>query len=132
MAIVTGVGGAVTLPGGELSANFNRWTASFDREVFDVTSFDDSGSGRVKLGGLHDLKFTAEAYLAGAAPALGTMVTEASGPTAGFLLRFKSGSSNGYSFSGIINNVSPVVERKGIQTCTISGESSGPVALATS
>jgi len=133
MAGLTGAKGLVTIPSGAGGQTIliTRWTASIDREIFDISNFDDGLNERSKLGGMIHLVGTVEGTIDDAAsPVLTQMQAEDSTGTAGFKLVFKDSTTDGeYSFTGIVSNISVDVPKAGRQTFSMSFESSGAITV---
>lgn len=129
MAAITGVTGDCEIPtaAGGINVGIFRWSANIQREVFDVTGFDDSGNARIKVGGLYHLVGTCEAYGQDTIPTLGTMEDDDATATPTFVLTSSAGDT--YTFAGILTDVGPTVEKKGVGTTTMTFESSGAVVV---
>lgn len=131
MAAISGaLGGITNTTTDGQTGLITRWTASIDREVHDITNFDDSTTNaRTKLGGMYDLKGTCEGTVNGAAmPALLDVKTPDSTGKASMILTSSAGHT--YTFTAITSNLSLDVPKAGVQTFTLSFESSGAVEVA--
>lgn len=132
MALITGLTGDATIPSGEAGTEVAlfRWSADVAQEIFDGTTFDDTGGSRRKIGGAHDLKGTAEGYCGDTTiPTLGKLITSGTTGTADFVLTSSTGDT--YTFTGIVSNVNTVVEKVGGPVLvTMTFESSGPIVVA--
>lgn len=123
---VTGVNGSVTIPsgaGGQTGLIY-RWNARIEREVLDVTTFDDSGSARVKRGGMMKISGSCDAYFDGTTP----VIADSAGVTiadavvvAGFVLQGATGRT--YTFNAAMSSIRPVSEKRGQSVITMSFES---------
>lgn len=123
---VTGVNGSVTIPsaaGGQTGLIY-RWNARIEREVLDVTSFDDSGSARVKAGGMMKLTGSCDAYFNDTTPVIadsaGVTISDAV-VAAGFVLQAATG--NTYTFNAAMSGIRVVTEKVGQVVVTMSFES---------
>lgn len=125
---VTGVNGSVTIPtaaGGQTGLIY-RWNGRFEREVKDVTTFDDSGNARVKRGGMMKVTGSCEAYFNGTTPAIdsgatgGVAIADAI-VQGGFVLQAATG--NTYSFSGAMSSIRIATEKNGDSIVTMNFES---------
>lgn len=137
MAALTGIDGAVTIPavaGGQTGLIYS-WSADIDREIIDVTSFDDSGSARKKRGGMYQLTGSCEAWfdayqfpeLGDAGATEGLNVADVT-PTGSFELYTKTGDK--YSFVGLMISIRVALEKVGQCIVTMSFKSDGEVAAA--
>lgn len=126
---VTGVNGSVTIPvaaGGQTGLIY-RWNARIEREVFDVTTFDHTGSSRVKAGGMMKLTGSCDAYFNDATPVLSggsatSGVADVDQPVvAGFVLQGAAG--NTYTFNAAMNSIRIVAEKVGQIIVTMSFQS---------
>lgn len=125
MASLTGVRGNVTVTAGFGApvALFTRWQGSVDREVFEISSFDDATNERVKLGGMMHMVGTAEGTIDSATtPALTDFLAEDTTGVAGFVVSLISGVKE-YGFKAILSNLSIDVAKTGVQTFTLAFES---------
>lgn len=130
MAIQTGVRGDVTNATGDgVDAFIFQWSADFQREVFDISNFDDDTNARFKLGGMYHLVGTCQAYLDnGAPPAIADFLTEDFIPTATIVLQTFAAKT--YTFKAIISNMNVAMEKRGQSIVTLSFESSEAVTAA--
>ena len=130
MATISGVGGSVTIPAaaGGQTITAHRWTADETRDVHDVTGFPDTGNRRVKLGGMMRLKGSVEGILNTSGMPTILASNDDGQPTAGFVLQQAAGDT--LSFAGLITNIGPVVDKRGLAICTISFSSSGVITHA--
>lgn len=127
---VTGVKGNVIIPtaAGGTNINFTRWSADINEEEHNITGFDDSGNADVIMGGLVDLKGTAEGYLDSAGvPALGTMDDDSGAPTALFYLEVDGTNDKNYKFTGILNLLRTGADKRGMTSASVGFESSGDI-----
>jgi hypothetical protein len=135
MAGLSGAKGAITIPGTEMTPAqlllVTRWTASLDRDIHDVSSFDAAQTNeRTKLGGMVDLKGTCEGTIdGGAMPLIAMLQLEDTTAVAGFILATKTGQN--FTFPGITSNLSLDVPKGGVQTFTMAFESSGVIVRNT-
>jgi hypothetical protein len=142
MAALTGIDGSVTIPvvaGGQTGLIY-RWSADVDREIIDITSFDDSGSARVKRGGMYQLTGSCEAWFDSAQlPELGTTPGGPAGateglnvaditPTGSFVLATKTGDT--YTFVGLMTSIRVALEKVGQCVVTMNFKSDGDVTVA--
>jgi hypothetical protein len=129
MAALSGVKGKVTLPAGVAQAALiNRWTASLDRQVFDISSFDSGVNERDKLGGPVHLTGTIEGVVDGTQMILiAQMQEEDLVSTAVFLLVVQTGAvlDGQLIFNGALSNTSLDVPKGGVQTFSAAFESTG-------
>lgn len=130
MAALSGATGSVTVVGGGQTTLITRWTCSIERDIHDISNFDNSTNERTKLGGMMDLKGTVEGTVNDAAmPDIATqMQAEDSTGTPTFVLLTKAGKS--YTFTALISNISMDVPKGGVQTFTMAFESSGAIVVA--
>ena len=130
MAAISGaLGGITNVTGDGQTALITRWTASVDREVFDISNFDDATTNaRTKLGGMYDLKGTCEGTVDSGSMAdlTGIQAVDSTG-TANMIL--KSATGQQYDFTAITSNLSLDTPKVGVQTFTLSFESSGVVTV---
>ena len=128
-AAITGQDGSVTIPaaaGGQTGLIY-RWNARFEREIHDVSTFDDATAARTKAGGMMKLVGSCDAYFNGTTPAITTApvtsgVADADQPVvAGFFLKVST--SRHYSFSGIISSIRIVTEKAGQCVVTMNFQS---------
>ena len=127
---ITGVKGHVIIPAaaGGGNINFTRWQADIPQEEHVVTGFDDAGNADVVMGGLIDLKGTAEGFLDSAGvPTLGTMGDDNGAPTALFYLESDGANDYNYKFAGILNLIRHGVDKRGMTAVTVGFESSGDI-----
>lgn len=135
MAAITGIDGSVTIPavaGGQTGLIY-RWSADIEREIIDITSFDDSGSAKVKAGGMHQLTGSCEAYFDSTAlPVIdgdsGLTVADAVATVADFELQTKTGDK--YTFGGLITSIRVAVEKVGQCIVTMNFQSDDDVVAA--
>ena len=124
---VTGATGSVTIPAGAGgipgapgTGLVHRWNGRFERAVLDVTSFDDSGSARVKRGGMMSVTGECTAYFNATMPGIDAAqpatVTSGvgdadGGAVAGFVLQAYTGRT--YTFPAITRMIGHAIEKRG-------------------
>ncbi len=124
----TGQDGSVTIPtaaGGQTGLIY-RWNARFDREVLDVSTFDDATAARTKAGGMMKITGSCDAYFDGTTPAIDSAATSgvamADTPVvAGFVLQVIT--SRTYTFNAVLSSIRIVAEKAGQIIVTMNFES---------
>lgn len=132
MAAVTGVKGAVVIPGthGIPTALVTRWTMSVEREVFDISNFDNATNERTKLGGMVHIVGTLEGIVdSTTTPPLTDLIKEDSLGIAALQLEIDAGATKNYSFSAIITSLAFDIPKAGVATFVASFESTNDGAL---
>lgn len=135
---VSGTTGSVTIPaaaggiaGTPTTGLVFRWNGRFEREVKDVTTFDDSGSARVKRGGMMSVTGTCDAYFNATMPGIDSSqpvgVTSGvgdadGGGVAGFVLQAFTGRT--YTFPAITRTIRHNIEKTGDSIVTMTFQSS--------
>ncbi len=135
---VTGATGSVTIPAGAGgipgapgTGLVFRWNGNFAREILEVTTFDDSGSARVKRGGMMSVTGNCDAYFNATMPgidaaqpaAVTSGVGDADGlGVAGFILQAYTGRT--YTFPAITRAIRHVMEKRGMIVITMTFQSS--------
>lgn len=129
--IVSGSKGAVTVPtaaGGQTIQLF-EWTATVERDVSDVSTFDEATNWRVKQGDIAHLTGSATGFFdadTSDTDKITAFATEDDAPTAGFILT--AFTDKNFQFTGILRNVTPSVNKTGGPvTISFNFESSGSV-----
>lgn len=124
MPALTGAKGTLTIPTADVLAAqvllIARWTASFEREIFDISAFPAPGvavsNARDKLGGMYVLVGTCEGPIDGTATPIIDKLLEADylGSVGWKLTLDRSGATDGeYTFDAIISGVSLDVPKTG-------------------
>ena len=136
MAAITGIAGSVTIPtavaGGQTGLIY-RWSADIEREIIEVTTFDDAGSARVKAGGMHQLTGSCEAYFDSAilpllAGTSGIETADAPATSGDFVLQTKTGDT--YTFGGLVTSIRVATEKVGGCIVTLNFQSDDDVVAA--
>lgn len=125
---VTGSNGSVTIPaaaGGQTGLIY-RWNGRFERQVHDVSTFDDTTSARTKVGGMMKVTGSCDAYFNGTTPAIdsgatgGVAIADAV-VQAGFVLQAYTGRT--YTFNAAMSSFRIVAEKAGQIIVTMNFES---------
>lgn len=129
--IVSGANGGVTIPtaaGGQTIQLF-EWTATFERELSDVSTFDEDTNWRVKQGGIGHMTGSATGYFdadASDTDKITAFATEDDAPTASCILTAYTGKT--FQFTGILGNVTVnSAKTGGPVTISFTFESSGSI-----
>lgn len=133
--IISGVNGKVTVPsaaGGQTIQMF-EWTATVERELSDVSTFDEDTNWRVKQGGIAHMTGSATGYFdadTSDTDKITAFATEDDAPTAAFKLveTTTTAPDKMFWFDGILGNVTVNVNKTGGPvTISFTFESSGPI-----
>lgn len=131
MGAITGVKGLVTLVpathGGQ-TILITRWNGTFDRELHEISSFDDQTNEREFVGGAYHMTGTIEGTVDDAAtPLLAQLQAEDSVGNSGFQLDLVSG-ARFYSMTAIFSNLTVESTKNALATFSMAFESSGDVS----
>lgn len=144
MSVITGVKGTVDLDdqidviGVGATINVTSWTADVQRDIHDVTPFQDSSQDnqRVKVGGMMHVVGSISGWCDSAlAPGIAKLLSmNDPGSTGTAQLATVGPAATGlrYQFKMILSNVNVVIEKTGLATVTASFESTGDVTEETS
>lgn len=132
--IVSGANGGVTFPtavGGQ-TIQITDWTGTIDREIFDVSNFDDTDNWRTKQGGMSHLTGSATGFFdadVSDADKATTFGTEDASPTASCVLTAYTAKT--FTFGGILSNITfGATKAGGPVPISFNFESSGAVTEA--
>lgn len=140
MAALTGAKGMITLPTTVVLADqallITRWSASFERDIFDISSFAPAPvNGREKLGGMMVLVGTCEGPVDGAAtPIIDKMQEEDYAGVTGFKFTLDTTpvtTDAEYKFSAIIESLELDVPKNGITRYSLAFRSTKAVGAIT-
>lgn len=133
VAAHTGVDGNVTFAGGAVSGEIFRWSADFQRDIHDVTTFAAATNVRKKLGGMLHATGTFEAWFDGTTPALTDFLdTNELGATLQLDVETTPATKGRYAFLAILSNVAITTEKTGMVAITATFESSGTITVTES
>lgn len=132
--IVSGVNGSITFPtavGGQ-TVQITDWTATIQRDIHDVSNFDDTDNWRKKQGGMAHLTGSCTGFFdadVGDTDKITTFGTEDAAPTASCVLQAYTAKT--FSFTGILGNLTVTVSKTGGPVAiSFTFESSGAVSEA--
>ncbi len=132
--IANGNTGAVTMPAGLIPSTsygtIDKWTASFDGDLEEITSFTDTGWFKVHTLAMHGATGTIEGQMAAAAvPDLANFaVADRTGVT-GLVLTSSTGES--YSMKAFLHNISSDVSKAGLPRFTANFTATGTITRTT-
>lgn len=133
MAALSGVKGNISLPAGTGTPLLViRWQGSFEREIFDVSGFDNALNERDKVGGMAHMVGTCDAVVdSSAVPLLTSQQTEDLVAPGNLRLISKRGAvlDAHYIFAGMISVTSVDVPKFGLQTWSLQFESTGQITI---
>lgn len=110
MAAISGVKGKVTIGGSMQSTFIHKWSMTFTRDVFDVSTFDNATNDAEFIGGMMGAVGTVEGFVSDnqaatpkSPPSLADLQTEDDAGDAGYQFSLADGTKE-YDFTGIVSN----------------------------
>lgn len=124
-AFIAGKSGSVT--SSEMTAALAVWTANFPRQIFDITSFGNTG-WRAKLAGLRDASGSCGGFVtSGTAADTMSIITSSSDTGSSLVLKFNS--TNYVTFTGaVISNIRTGADVNDVARVTFDWENADAAA----
>lgn len=132
---LTGCNGAVTVGDGP-TINITEWESDIQRQIFADDHFEESadnaeGNAKKKVGGMAKMIGRCTGFArVGTTPGIGTFATEhdVTGGTFNLVSQINSSATDtGYTFTGLMSNMTVDVIKTGLVTVSFDFESQGAV-----
>ncbi len=129
MAAITGNSGSCAFSDGNtgaaLDAYVTSWTATFNSDIHETTSWAVSNNAKTNISGLYDMTGSFEGFIdAGTTPPLDDLVTPASAT-----LELTTTGVYSYGFSALLSSIQMDVTLGGVNSFTANFESTGVITI---